>query len=227
MAFLFFKHKAEKKEAKEKNISAIESDKFNEFNDFLDALQNQSLIAIITGRRGSGKTALGFSLLEHLRRKKRIYVMGINARLPIWIKKVDNIQKVKNNSVLLIDEAAISFNARESTNAMNKLLTKLMAIARHKALSLIFISQSAAMIDINILRLTDIFIIKQPGLLQQKFERKEVRQMYEKVKPLLKDKDKSHAYAYSDWFEGLIKVSLPSFWNEKISKSFSGVKFDL
>ena len=228
--FRIFRKRKKEREIKTKELFNVFGESKGSFDDFLDALKKQSLIVIITGRRGSGKTALGFSFLDFLKNnKRRKYIFGLSARLPGWIKQVNSLNEIRNNSILVLDESALSFSSRESTNKINKLITKIMAIARHKNLTLIFISQSSAMIDINILRLADVIIIKQPGLLQERFERKEIKKLYEKVKPLfnkLEDK-KKYAYIYSDWFEGLIKAELPSFWNERISKGFSNVKMKI
>ncbi len=232
LLFWIKKKRIERKDKKkaikeEMPIFYLEDGDERDFKEFLEALKKQSLIVIITGRRGSGKTALGFSILEFLKDSKRnIYAIGIEAGLPKWIKKEYDLSKLKNDSIVLIDEAALSFSARESSKELNRLITKIMAVARHKNLSLIFITQSSAIIDINILRLADVIMIKEPGLLQEKFERKEIQQLYKKVKPIFRriEKNKNkYTYVYSDWFEGLIKNRLPSFWNEKISKSFAEV----
>ena len=211
---------------KEKPKVTIEAIKVKEGNldGFIDALKNKSIIVLISGKRGSGKTALAFALLEKIKNKRKIYMLGIKARLPRWIKQIDSVERIKNNSVVLIDEAAIAIGARESSKALNKAISKLMAIARHKNLSLIFITQSAAMLDINVLRLVDAFIIKEPSLLQERFERKEIKKLYEEVKQefkKIKEGKEAYAFIFSDFFEGLIKASLPSFWNEKLSKSFA------
>ena len=97
-----------------------------------------------------------------------------------------------------------------------------MAIARHKNLTLILVAQSSALIDLNVLRLADSLLLKEPSLLQSKFERKAIKEMYEKAAPLFKDKEnkKQYTYIFDDEFEGLIEFNLPYFWNEGISKSF-------
>ncbi len=221
--FRLFKRK--KQATAEQLVHAV-SIKQGSVEELIKALQNQSVIVLIAGKRGSGKTALGFTLLELAKGKKQCYVVGIKARLPRWIKQTDSIERIKNNSVVLIDEAAISLSARQTSNAFNKAISKLMVIARHKQLSLIFISQNTAMLDINVLRLIDAFIIKQPSLLQERFERKEIKDIIENAKQEFaaianKENNKAYAYVVSDWFEGMIKTALPSFWNEKLSKSFA------
>jgi hypothetical protein len=104
----------------------------------------------------------------------------------------------------------------------NKAISRIMAIARHKGLTLIFVSQNSAMIDVNILRLVDCVLLKEPSLLQAKFERKALRDIYEGVQgsfEKIQDKQ-AHVYIYDDDFQGLVRFSLPSFWKEDISLSY-------
>lgn len=195
---------------------------------FNKKLLNSSLILLIIGKRGSGKTAFGMKLIElfHRKTKKRLYTVGYeHAKLPFWLKKAETIEDIPNNAIALIDEGAILFFSRESMKNPNKALSKIMTIARHKNLTLILITQSSAMIDLNVLRLADTLLLKEPSLLQSKFERKAIKEMYENVQPMFKDKENSKQYTYvwDDEFEGLIKFSLPSFWNESISKSFKNI----
>jgi len=200
------------------------------YNDFHERLLRGSNIILITGKRGSGKTALGMKFLELFRRlsKKKIFAIGFeSARLPFGIKKAADLESIPNNSVALIDEGAITFGSRDAMKSPNKQLGMVMAIARHKNLSLILIAQNSAMIDLNVLRLADTIILKEPSLLQAQFERKAIKDMYVKVNPYFKELNdkKSHFYVIDDEFEGLLKYQLPEFWNEGISKSFQKFKF--
>lgn len=194
------------------------------FDDFKKRLDKSSLIMLITGKRGSGKTALGFSFLEALGRKRKAYYLG-KAKLPWFIRQVADIKEVKNNSVVLIDEAAISYSSRDSMKKSNKLLAGLMLIARHKNLSLILITQNSAMLDLNVMRLSDTLLFKEPSLLQARFERKSILDLFRKAEAQFKkipaDDRKKYFYVLDDEFEGMLSCSLPEFWNEGISKTFS------
>jgi hypothetical protein len=196
------------------------------FTDFRKRLDTDSLIISIVGRRGSGKSALGFSLLENIsaKTKRRAFVMGVDQKLiPKWIDSVEDIEEVDNGGLLLIDEGAISFSSRESMSKKNRQLGKLLAIARHKDLTLIFITQNTGMMDKNVLNLTDTLIFKEGSLLQEKMERRAMKDFYEKsskeLNKIPKDKRKAYSYVFDDEFEGLIKTDLPSFWSSKVSKS--------
>ncbi|MFH0831956.1 MAG: hypothetical protein V1886_03795 [archaeon] len=223
MPILDFLRKKEQKE-----IDFSEGKKVSgSFDAFKKRLGSSSLIILITGRRGSGKTALGFKFLEQLSRNRKAYYLG-KAKLPWFIKQVSGMNEVKNNSAVLIDEAAISYSSRDSMQKANKVLSDMMVIARHKNLSLIIITQNSAMLDLNVMRLSDVLLFKEPSLLQARFERKSILDLFKKAEIHFKDipaeeRVKSF-YVIADEFEGMLSYSLPEFWNEKISKSFSNFK---
>ena len=102
----------------------------------------------------------------------------------------------------------------------NKLLTQMMAIARHKNLSLIFVTQNSAFIDINVLRLADSLFLKEPSLLQSNFERKFLNNFYKNINFSKYAEKEKYFYVYSDDFQGMAKFDLPTFWNESVSKAF-------
>jgi hypothetical protein len=82
------------------------------------------------------------------------------------------------------------------------------------------------MIDLNVLRLADTLLLKEPSLLQSKFERKAIKEMYDKVAPHFEkapDKQKKF-YVWDDEFEGMLSYELSDFWSDKISKSFKNFK---
>jgi len=186
---------------------------------------SDSLILLIFGRRGSGKSSLGFRLLEniHSKTKRKCSALGIEQKLiPKWISSVDSVEKVPNGSVVLIDEGAVSFGSRDSMTSKNKELGKLLAITRHKNLSLVFVTQNTGLIDKNILSLTDTLFVKEGSLLQMEMERPEVKKFYEKANKSLKqvkENRKSHVYIIDSDFEGTLSYKLPSFWSNSLSKN--------
>ena len=196
------------------------------FSDFEHRLHNESLIVTIAGRRGSGKSALGFKIMENVnaKAKRPCYAVGVKQSvLPVWISSVEDINAVKNGGIVLVDEGAVSFSSRQSMSKENKELAKLLAIARHKDLTLLLITQNTGMIDKNVLNLTDTILLKEGSLLQEKMERSAMKEFYEKANLALQkiniSERKSHVYVIDSNFEGLVSASLPSFWSTKVSKN--------
>jgi len=234
---IFFKRK--KEEIKEEKIEEsrpvvkaqyeplkIIEDLDGDYNKFENKLfGSSSLIGIILGARGTGKSAIGMKLLENIKAKtnRKVCAMGFKkATMPDWIKVVSNIEDIPIDSVVLIDEAGIEFSSRESMSNANKLLSSLLLIARHKDLTILFISQNSSNLEINIIRQADFLILKPSSLLQKDFERGKIKEIYSEAQ----SKFKQHkdvvglTYIYSTEFRGFVTNSLPSFWNKDVSKAY-------
>ncbi len=227
---IFRKKEIEKKRAsmtadyQEIKVVKSERGKFNSFEN--SVIGADSKIGIIVGARGSGKTAFGLSFIENLysEKKKKIFALGFKKEeMPSWIEVIEDASQAKNNSFILVDEGGILFSSRKAMSSANKLLSELILIARHKSISVLFISQNSSNIDVNALRQADYLVLKKPSLLQKNFERKIIRDIYDKIENGFEryKNYKGLTYIYSDNFKGFVDNPLPSFWNIKISKSFS------
>lgn len=196
------------------------------FHNFEKMLSSKdSTIGIILGARGSGKSAFGLKFLENLHAVtgRKIVAMGFQrGELPHWIHTIDDIEFIENNSYVLIDEGGILFNARQGFSDANQLLSKLLLIARHKDLSIMFISQNSSNLEINAIRQADYLVLKPSSLLQLDFERKKIKDIYiEASEDFARYKrTKGLTYIYSDTFKGFVSNPLPTFWTTSISKSF-------
>ncbi|MBI5227235.1 hypothetical protein HY988_01485 [Candidatus Micrarchaeota archaeon] len=192
--------------------------------------ESKSTIGIILGSRGSGKSALGMRLLENIHSKssKTLCAMGFLAdSLPSWIKSVDGIEEIPNGSFVLIDEGGILFSSRGSMTNANKLLSDILLVARHKDLSVLFISQNSANLEINAIRQTDYLLLRKSSLLQKDFERKKIKDVYTEAEAGFDQftmPESRLTYVYSDQFRGYTLNELPSFWSDKTSKSFKDFK---
>ena len=204
-------------------IIETDSGTFTKFEEKLS--KSDSTIGLILGARGSGKTAIAVKLIENIytKTKKRCYALGFNEEdMPAWINIVSDIKEIRNNSYVLIDEGGILFSSRRFMSNPNKLLSELILIARHKNISILFISQNSANLEINAIRQADYLILKTSSLLQKDFERKKIKEIYEQIGERFKTYSslKGITYIYSDEFSGFVENQLPSFWTKEISKSF-------
>jgi hypothetical protein len=186
--------------------------------------QNRSTVGLILGARGTGKSAMGMRLLENFKVKtnKKIYALGFKEEsLPQWIKVVKDIKEIENDAVILIDEGGIEFSSRKAMSNANKILSEILLIARHKDLSVIFITQNSANLEINVIRQADYLILKPSSLLQKDFERKKIKDVYTEVEKEFEElEDPGLTYIYSSNYLGFVSNKLPNFWNEKVSKSY-------
>jgi len=220
-----------KKEANKsttKHDSLKELKKINgDLKKFEEKLHNSnSLIGIILGARGKGKSAIGMRFLENFKEKttKKVYAIGFKKEtLPSWIKSISSISELENDSIILIDEGGIEFSSRSSMSPANKLLSELLLISRHKDTTVLFITQNSSNLEINALRQADFLILKPSSLLQLDFERKKIKDIYKEAEEHFEKlkNDLGLTYIYSDQYKGFVSNSLPSFWSEKISKSYS------
>ena len=194
------------------------------FEQFL--FDNKSTIGLILGARGTGKSAIGMLLLENFAAKtnKKIYALGFKQEaLPVWIQVISSIDEIENNAVLLVDEGGIEFSSRNAMTHANKILSEILLIARHKDLSVMFITQNSSNLEVNAIRQADYLVLKPSSLLQKDFERKKIKEIYEgAAKEFEQYKDTAGiTYIYSDKFSGFVCNLLPPFWSENVSKGYA------
>jgi len=217
---------------------------------------DEPFVVLILGERGGGKTALGHLLLELFSdqgRRKPAYIIGFPMHkrhlLPDWITPLDEFY-FPDNSVVLLHEAHFYLHARRSMEAGHLAIDKLLTISRHKNVDIIVETQQSFRLDRNIVAEVDGIIFRVPELMQEKFERPEVRWITKMAKeafrPFVKEavvkKDgkivgkyreilpeaKKHAFIYSKKFVGMYphEIPLPSYWNEEISRAYGELKED-
>lgn len=187
-------------------------------------------IVLVLGKRGSGKSALAYGLLELFRYRLTPYVVGLpeTARrlLPDWIGCAQCLDGVPPNSVAVVDEAYLPYHSRESLSKASRKMSRILNLSRQKGLTIIFVSQEARQVDKNIASSADVVIFKDLGILQLEFDRRELKTVATQAKQSLEtvrgDKRKS-SYVYSPDadFAGLLENSLPTFWNRKLSHIFA------
>lgn len=136
-------------------------------------------IALILGSEGSGKSNLGYGILESLKDTGRqIVIYGLPLEkaiyLPDWAK-VCNSLDFPEESIVLADEAYISWHSRGSMSATNKFMDLFSGLVRQKDILAIYISQFSRKLDIGLVSSPRVLLIKQPSLLQMRLDRSELR----------------------------------------------------
>jgi hypothetical protein len=181
------------------------------------------------GGRGSGKTALGFRLLELFRYKLTPYVIGLPSQcahlLPDWIGIEERLEDVPSWSISLVDEAYLSNHARDWAKAESRDLCRLLNLSRQQNKTIIFSAQQGRQINLDIASSANVMVLKNPGMLQTEFERPALRQIVSDAKLAFEtisgDRKKwSYVYSPDAGFNGLVENILPTFWSQKLSRMY-------
>lgn len=187
-------------------------------------------VVLILGKPGSGKSALGYRLLELLQYVADIYVVGVpeqaRSLLPECIGIVPSLEDLPNKCIALVDEAYLSYNSRGSMTAKSKAMSQALNLSRQKEQTIIFISQEAGHIDKNIVGSANVLVFKELGMLQLEFDRPQLNKLATQAKQALDsvqgNKQRwSFVYAPDNDFLGLMENELPSFWKPRLSRLFA------
>ncbi len=187
-------------------------------------------IVLILGKRGSGKSALGYRLLEHLHYTAHPYVVALpkDARklLPDWVGMAASLEDVPPKSIILVDEGYLGYHARRSMTATSVEMSQILNLSRQREQTLIFVTQEARQIDRNVASSANVVIFKDLGILQLEFDRRELNKIATNAQQAfatITGNKKRWAYIYSpdSDFMGLMENSLPIFWRDKLSRTFA------
>lgn len=189
-------------------------------------------IVLILGKRGSGKSAIGYRILELFRYALTPYVVGVPSEsagryLPDWIGIVPSLEDLPRRSIALIDEAYIMYHSRRSMAEHNREMSEMLNLSRQREQTLLFVSQEARQVDRNIASSANVVIFKEMGMLQQEFDRPELRQLVAEAKHAIEGRHgdrRRWAFIFSPDtdFKGIIETKLATFWKPSLSRLFSG-----
>ena len=166
-------------------------------------------VILILGKRESGKTILSHRLAMFLDRTT--YAVTPNQRPPDWITKIelDDIEEVPPNSIILLDDVPVYMSSRDYNDAKVRSIEKLIPVARHKKIMLIFISQTSGFADRWVMDADAIFL-KQSSILYADIERPAVKKLIDKAAPHFEGQSeywaKRHCYLITDSWEGMLEV---------------------
>jgi len=186
-------------------------------------------IVLLLGGRDSGKTALGFRLLELFRYKRTPYIIGLPSQCahlpPDWIGIEERLEDVPSGSISLVDEAYLSNHARDWAKAESRDLCRLLNLSRQQNKTIIFSAQQGRQINLDIASSANVIVFKNPGMLQAEFERPALRQIVSDAKLAFEtisgDRKKwSYVYSPDAGFNGLVENILPTFWSQKLSRMY-------
>jgi len=184
------------------------------------------------GPMGGGKTATGHFLFELLRDKGTSYLVlypGMpRPPVPPWIRFKDSLEEVPPGSIIILDEAALTYHARESATQVSKLMTKWVGLVRQRHQVLIIISRLSSEIDKILIAHCDIVALKRPLDGQGAFERPTLRGEVQQAEAEFK-KVKGDARGWTwvwnrkNGVKKMLQNPLPSYWTEDLSEAFADV----
>lgn len=189
-------------------------------------------VVLIFGHRGKGKSACGWMIADKMRQKRggrKVYVLGLpkNKRkyAPKWAKHCNDLKNLPKGAIIIIDEAALHFPARRSQSASNIALTGLNALSRQRDQLIIFITHNARLLEVEAVMDCDVIIYRKPSAAHLKFERRETADWSISARQAIMLQKNPLHWAYvvdlEDGKTGLLRCSLPSFWNEDLSKAWA------
>lgn len=188
-------------------------------------------IVLILGRRGSGKSALGYRLLEIFRYGLTTYVLAVPAEaqriLPDWVGIAQRLEDIPLKSIVLVDEAYLRYHSRESLKGASREMSRVVNLSRQRDQTLIFVTPEARQLDKNIASSANVVVFKDLGMLQIEFDRPEIAKIAAQAREaflgITGDRRRwSYVYSPDANFMGLLENSLPSFWSTRLSRAFAG-----
>ncbi len=200
-----------------------EEDNNRKFSMLLSEMaEKRGRLLLITGKRGSGKTAFTYRLAELLHRyfNEPIYYLGPPVPVPKFIAGTTaNENNLPADCTVIVDEAGVQFMARKALENIDTIISKL-PILRHTGRNMLFVTQSTAISDINIFRQADAVVFKSPAMFEFESERFRVDRQLAMFMP--KSPEKA-LYLTNDKLLTMT-FRLPEWWAEKYSKPYSPFK---
>jgi hypothetical protein len=187
-------------------------------------------VVLLLGKRGSGKSALGYRLLEQFRYGLTPYVLGVPTQgrklLPEWIGIAQGLDEIPAKSIVLVDEAYLRYHSKESLSPASREMSRILNLSRQRDQTLIFVTQEARQVDKNIASSANVVAFKDLGMLQLEFDRPELNRIANQAKQAFTrvagDKRRwSYVYSPDAVFMDLLENSLPSFWDSRLSRIFA------
>jgi hypothetical protein len=190
---------------------------------FFKAIKDKSVIGVLLGIRGSGKTATIMWLLEqyHIQFKQEICAYNVSTQSPQWIqqKEFDEehvYEDLSNNSVTGHDEVHLDIEPKKFTGKGNVGVKRYLSTTRHRKQSIYYLSQLASGIGLDMMKFADILMFKRMNLFNEDTDRKEYLKQFTPFFPKHQDEI---LIIYGDQVF-YFKHKLPKFWTNQISEAF-------
>lgn len=184
---------------------------------------------LIVGKKRSGKTCLGWSLLKEFgNNDRKMYVYkhpnkDLLDELPFKVKNLTNLKQISNlnDAVVLIDEAQKVFPIMEKT--VNSQLRNILSLSAQNNICFIFICHNTYFLNRSLFTFIDIKIIKEVNEGHWELERSYMKKLYSDY-PIM---GCENFFIDSDEIRGVENFEKPPWFSEKLSFAYRvGVKED-
>lgn len=140
--------------------------------------------------------------------------------LPPYFEVVPSITEVPENSLTCLNEGVLWYSAKRGMRSIALEATAALATSRHRDQTLIIITQSTALLQIDFLRFCDCMIKKPMSSSHIALERKSNTPIANIMRP------KSPMQTYIDYkgYHTLCTNPLPKNWSERMSKSMRRIQ---
>ena len=176
---------------------------------------------LIIGKKGSGKTALGFKLLEDISIFRNAYVFRfpkpeLLKKLPFKCENITSMKELKNltDGVCLIDEAHRYFNVLNKS--VNEELKDILSNSRQNNTSFIFVTHNSYFITRGLFSYIDVRIIKEVNEGHWEIDRPHMKKLYSKI-DINNPKD---YFIDSDYMRGRKRFELMEWYDEKFTTAY-------
>lgn len=187
-------------------------------------------IVVILGGRGEGKSAAGYQIAEEFRYSLTPYIVGFPENkknlLPGWMGIAQRLEDVPPGSIIIVDEAYLPYHSRAWQKSESKEICQLLNRSRQQNKTIIFIAQQGRQIDIDIVSSADVLVVKNPGMLQPKFDRPEFRDLLKEAQQALQSIEGdirrwSYVSSKNASQPRLMENDLPTFWTSKLGEAYA------
>lgn len=200
----------------------------------IEILPKEGLVLAAGGIR-SGKSCLVYGILEHCHEQdpeRKIYAYNFPKEkaefLPDWIEPIDT-EEFPEGSVVIADEAYLSFYAKDHGSDINKYMDIFAGLAAQKGILILFITQTTRKLSLAQVSGVQVVLLKRPDVMMTKLDRSELRKILstamDAFRTLAPDQRQSAVYVVSFDYEGIIMdANTPAeFWTEELSRAWQGV----